>query len=325
MPPGPAPGPEPDPGSRRSGLPAWQIVGLGIGALVLVVIGMALGLMVPLRGASTPPPASGQVDPTVVAATTPTSASTAAASPAVAATLQTGGPAPSPSPAVAVKPASPPTVALKPTAPPPSPPSSSGQAVPPNPPGVLLADNFERAETGQLPRTSARPNDYVFSYDGGEYVINKINAALPAAPIVFLPGSYENTIIAVDVRIMGDAASRYAFVVCRDQSSGGQAKQYRASVVPEGRRLILSRWDEGNQRVLAEARDEAAINTGNAKNRLELRCAGAKISAAVNGQVIATADDMTLSRGDHGVGAGTFAGVEGTLEARFDTLEVRAP
>jgi hypothetical protein len=317
-------------------MPAWQIVGLGVGALVLVVIGVMLGRMVPLPGSSTPTPtAVAAVTPTVAAATATVAASEKPAAkvstPTVSGASQTGGPAPSPSPAVAVKPTSPPTAAPKPTSPPPSPPPTSGQAVPPkptapaNPPGVLLADNFERAETGQLPRTSARPNDYVFSYDRGEYVINKINAALPAAPIVFLPGSFENTVIAVDVRIMGDVASRYAFVVCRDQSSGGQARQYRASVVPEGRRLILSRWDDGNQRVLSEARDEAAINTGDAKNRLELRCAGAKISAAVNGKVIATADDMTLNRGDHGVGAGTFAGVEGTLEARFDNLEVRVP
>ena len=62
-----------------------------------------------------------------------------------------------------------------------------------------------------------RPNDYVFSYDRGEYVINKINAALQAAPMVVLNGPYDNTVIAIDVRLMGDVASRYAFLVCRNQ------------------------------------------------------------------------------------------------------------
>jgi hypothetical protein len=202
---------------------------------------------------------------------------------------------------------------------------SSKPTAQPNPSGVLAADSFDNPATGLLPRASARPNDYVFSYDGGEYVINKINASLPAAPIVFLTDTFENTVIAVDVRFTGEVASRYAFVVCRDQSSGGLARQYRASVVPEGRRLVLSRWDDGNQRVLSEARDDAAIHTGNAKNRLELRCAGQKVSASVNGKVIATADDLTYNRGSHGVGAGTFSGVDGVLEARFDDLEVRAP
>ena len=112
----------------------------------------------------------------------------------------------------------------------PSVPSSPSPAPrPTNPPGVLLSDTFENPEIGQLPRVSARPSDYTFAYEGGEYVIHKINEKLPAAPIVFLPGSYDNSIIAVDVRIVGEVASRYAFVVCRDQSSGGQAKQYRAS------------------------------------------------------------------------------------------------
>jgi hypothetical protein len=34
---------------------------------------------------------------------------------------------------------------------------------------------------------------------------------------------------------------------------------------------------------------------------------------------------LTLTRGEHGIGAGTFAGVDGTLEARFDNLIVRNP
>jgi hypothetical protein len=199
--------------------------------------------------------------------------------------------------------------------------------VPPKPttaPGVLVADDFERAEIGQLPRTSSRPNDYVFSYDRGEYVINKINAALQIAPMVILNGPYDNTVIAIDVRLMGDVSSRYGFVVCRNQPAA-QSKQYRASIAPDGRRLILSRWDDGQERMLATVRDEPAINPGNAKNRLELRCAGTRIAAAVNGKVVASATDMTLSRGAHGVGAGAFAGTEGTIEARYDNLEIRSP
>ena len=148
-------------------------------------------------------------------------------------------------------------------------------------------------------------------YDRGEYVINKINAALQVAPIVFLNGPYDNTVIAVDVRMMGDVASRYAFLVCRDQATAGQSKQYRASMVPEGRRLILSRWDDGQERTLSAVRDDAAINPGNADNRLELRCAGAKISASVNGKTLVSADDMTLNRGDQGLGAGRVHGDRG--------------
>jgi hypothetical protein len=200
--------------------------------------------------------------------------------------------------------------------------------VPPKPtnaPGVLLAESFDRAETGQLPRQSSRPNDYVFNYDGGEYVISKINAAMQAAPMVILNGPYDNTVIAVDVRLMGDVRSRYAFLACRHQTSAAMSKHYRASVVPGTRELILSRWDDGQERVLASVVNEPAINPGNAKNRLELRCAGTRISASVNGKVLASKDDMTLSRGDHGVGAGSFTGVEGTLEARYDNLEIRVP
>jgi len=190
---------------------------------------------------------------------------------------------------------------------------------------VLLADTFDAPEIGQLPRVSARAADYTFAYDRGEYVITKLNAALPAAPVVMVPGTYDNSVIAIDVRILGDVTSRYAFVVCRDQSTGGQTKQYRASIVPDGRRLILGRWDDGAQRVLAETRDDPGINPGSEVNRLELRCAGTKITASANGAATVSADDTTLTRGDHGLGAGTFAGVEGTVEARFDNLDVKAP
>jgi serine/threonine-protein kinase len=305
--PPPFPGPSSGPGSGpgRSAMPVWKIVGLGAGALLLVIVGVVVGRTVPMPGGSAAPTA------TVTQVASETATVTPAASPTVAAKPVTS---PAASPTIGV--------AAQPTSPPPSP---TAVPKPTNAPGVLLADTFDRAETGQLPRVSARPSDYVFAYDGGEYVINKINAALPAAPIVFLPETYDNSVIAVDVRIMGDVASRYAFVVCRDQSTGGQAKQYRASIVPDGRRLILSRWDDGNQRVLAEARDDESIQTGNAVNRLELRCVGTKVTAMVNSKIVATADDMTLNRGDHGLGAGTFSGVEGTLEARFDNLEVRVP
>lgn len=147
---------------------------------------------------------------------------------------------------------------------------------------------------------------------------------MAAAPIVFLPTSFDNSVISIDVRIVGDVASRYAFVVCRDVTADGLAKQYRASIVPEGQRLILSRWESGAQTVLSDTRDEV-IRAGNAANRLELSCAGTTIAASVNGKGLASVEDTTLSRGDHAIGAGTFAGVEGTVEARFDNLVVRSP
>jgi serine/threonine-protein kinase len=321
-------------GTGRAGLPAWQIAGLVAGAILLVLLGIVVGRMVPLPGAAPTPAATSVAEaPTAISATPSTSTATSSPAPTAAAAaagqnqLQPASSTASPSAGAAASPAASPTIvaAVSPTSPPPSPTVPPKPTAPPKPPGVLLTDNFENPEIGQLPRVSPRPNDYVFAYDQGEYVINKINAALPAAPIVFVPGEYDNTVLAVDVRIVGDVASRYAFVVCRDQSNGGAAKQYRASIVPDGRRLILSRWDDGNQRVLAEARDDEAIQPGNAVNHLELRCAGTKIAASVNGTLVASADDLTLSRGLQGLGAGTFQGFDGTLDARFDNLEVRQP
>lgn len=195
------------------------------------------------------------------------------------------------------------------------------------PPGseIILEDRFDRSEGGLLTRISPRPDDYTFSYERGEYAIKKLNPTLPAAPIVFVRGEYADTVVAVDVRLVGEAGARYAFLVCRDRSSSSQTRQYRASIVPEGRRVILSHWQEGTQRVLAETRDNPAVQFGNATNRLELRCVGPKIEVIVNGKSVVSAEEGTLASGEHGLGAGTFSGVEGTLEARFDNLEIRAP
>lgn len=311
-------------------MPAWQLIGLGVGALVLVVAGVAIGRMVPLPGRSTPTPTIVVVaTPTATVPTkpsTPSATAQAVSSPSSVAVNPTSPPTPAP------KPTSPPTAAPKPTSPPTaaptptgSPPSPTPPPKPTNPPGVLLAENFERAETGQLPRTSSRPNDYVFSYDRGEYVINKINAAAQIAPMVILNGPYDNTVIAVDIRLMGDVRSRYGFLACRHQTTATLSKHYRASVVPDGREMILSRWDDGQERKLHTVSDEPSINPGNGKNRLELRCAGTRISVTVNGKVLASVDDMTLSRGDHGVGTGAFTGTQGTIEARYDNLEIRVP
>ena len=84
--------------------------------------------------------------------------------------------------------------------------------------------------------------------------------------MAILNGPYDNTVIAIDVRIMGDAASRYVFLVCGNQSTSGQSKRYRATIVPDGRQFILSRWDDGQERMLSTLTNEPSVNPGNAKN-----------------------------------------------------------
>jgi hypothetical protein len=317
--------------------------GAGVAAVLLVILGVLIGRYV------SRPESTASVPPSVVSASTVTPTSPAAAAPeptaAAPSAPATLGPSPTTVAAAAPPAAVPPATAAPPATPSPvvantlPPPSNPGSSPPtptrtadrptpgaaPAASGVILADTFGRAEGGLLTSTSPRPNDYVFAYERGEYAIKKLNPALPSAPIVFVRGEYTDTVIAVDVRIVGEAGARYAFLVCRDSSADGQTRQYRASIVPEGRRVILSRWGDGEQKVLAETRDNPAVQFGNATNRFELRCAGPNIQAIVNGKVVVSAEDGTLTSGEHGLGAGTFSGVEGTLEARFDNLEVRQP
>ena len=180
--PHPGPGPGPGLGPRRCRIPAWQTrqpgggrAGAGGRRSGARTDGAAAWAEHPDadRRCSLDANSGGHRDRSRDGASCPgqTSSPVAAGSPRAA-------PASSPSPVVAVKPTKPDPSrqARRRSRPAPRPRPRCRRHKRENPPGVLLADNFERARRyGQLPRTSSRPNDYAFNYDRGEYVITKIN------------------------------------------------------------------------------------------------------------------------------------------------------
>lgn len=198
-------------------------------------------------------------------------------------------------------------------------------AVPSPTPKVLLSDAFDRPDTGQLSRSSPNPQDYTYAYSEGEYVVAIVNPDLQQSQGVLVPGTYDDSVLAVDVRLVGDVVQRHVSVACRVEGAGGQLKKmFQATLVPNDRGLILVSWEAGAPHNRVEARDPG-IETGNGWNHVELRCDGAKISASVNGKTVASLDDPSPSKGLHSIGTGTFAGTKGTVEARFDNLEIRMP
>jgi len=74
--------------------------------------------------------------------------------------------------------------------------------------------------------------------------------------------------------------------------------------------------------LLAEAIRDDLVQLDDGTNRIELACVGTTIAATVNGETVLSIDDTTYAAGGFFLGAGVAAGEPGTVEARWDNLEI---
>ena len=152
-------------------------------------------------------------------------------------------------------------------------------------------------------------------------MLRKLDPTRTGGPVVWLPGTFGDAVLAVDARLVGDAENRYVQVFVRDQgATDSPAGAYIFSVAPATARYRLARTEGARTTVLATG-TSPAIKGGNEVNRLELSAAGATVSAGMNGAPVALARDATLSEGRMGIMVGTSAEAL-TAEARFDNLVV---
>lgn len=189
----------------------------------------------------------------------------------------------------------------------------------PSPGTVLLEDNFDDPVAGRLSRVVFRPEHYRFGYEGGEYLMARVDTEVRPGPLSYLPGKYTDTSLAVDVRLSGETDDRYVILFCRvqDTESG-----YWSLIDPGSQRFWLGRSDSGEDTLLTRPSFAAAIHGGNESNRLELTCAGSTISLAINGVQAATVQDETYREGRLALQVGAFSESTGTVEAHFDDLVV---
>ena len=198
--------------------------------------------------------------------------------------------------------------------------------VPPaaSPGEIIVQDDFGDPAIGWLPNSSPDSAPFVHGYEGDEYVIRRLDT-VPAGKRLFtadVAGTYSDVSIAVDVRLLGDTAHRYASLTCRGHSARGGYNSYRLSVDPDRGRFRLARWDGNRERKLVE-QPSAAIQRGNETNRLELTATGSAISASINGAPVASIQDGAYRTGALLIGAGVLDGRPLSIDARFDNLEVR--
>jgi hypothetical protein len=176
-----------------------------------------------------------------------------------------------------------------------------------------MSDNFDNPANGWLPSSSGR-TEYALEYAGGEYAVRLADLQYNSIPAALLPGTYRDTSLAVDARLIGDVSERYIALTCRVSSAG----QYIAYVVPSTRFVHLARLGGETSMRLAQQPAES-MRRDNAMNRLELSCIGRNISVSINGALVVSVEDDTLQEGRIWIGA-SAPGTGRPVEARFDNL-----
>jgi hypothetical protein len=204
---------------------------------------------------------------------------------------------------------------------------------------VLLADDMSDPAEGKLPQSSDRPTDFTQAYANGAYVVTTYGQTTfdkrPTANVTFphevdapLPGRYADVTIAVDAELAEPRNDQYVDVACRAQDP---TSTYHLTLAPASGAFQIIRWKGGVPESLTGNRHSAAIHLGSAPNHLELRCKGPALSASINGESVASANDDTFAEGGLALGVGQAppgvfpppaTALGGKIEARFRGLLV---
>src|SRR5215204_4471100 len=90
--------------------------------------------------------------------------------------------------------------------------------------------------------------------------------------------------------------------------SAGVSGSYVLSASPENGLVTLVRTLTGSPVVTLFRQTVDAIRRGNAQNRLELTCAGATLTATINGTTVGSVQDSTYGRGIMSMAFGALPG-----------------
>lgn len=239
-----------------------------------------------------------------------------AATPALTASPAAGLPA---APATATVTA----VATAPPSPVATPAATPTAAGPPRSGATLLADSFESPFTGILPGSSVEPSRYEAGYRDGEYLMRRLPSTGDPTSRLNLVGNYTDSSMAIDARLVGEAAGRHLFIGCRYEAAPAGTNGYRLLAYPARGEVLIARYDGGRRTPLL-LRPTPALRRETATNRLEFTCAGDVFTVTINGMLVARVTDSTYRSGQLYIGVGVSSDPL-PAEARFDNLAVMQP
>jgi len=172
-------------------------------------------------------------------------------------------------------------------------------------------DNFSDFNSG-WDRVNA--SDRITDYQDGYYRIRVEN---PNSDVWANPGlNARNTIIEVDTYWVAGSFDNDFGIICRYQDT---QNFYFGTISSDGYAGIIH-MQNGNYNILGNdaMTPHSAIAQGDALNHIRFDCVGDTLTLYVNGQLILTTTDRTISAGDIGLIAGTFD--QGGIEILFDNF-----
>lgn len=183
---------------------------------------------------------------------------------------------------------------------------------------VIFQDDFSSDVSGW---PKIRAEEGITDYENGVYriLVNQSNQDFFGVPDV---SPQRDVRIEVDATKVGGSDDNDFGILCRYQDNNNY---YQFLISSDGYVGILKVVDGSLQNIAAENLVEhSAVNTGNAQNHIRADCIGEMLTLYVNGQQVATAQDIAFpGSGKVGVFAGTYD--EPGTDIRFDNFIVTAP
>jgi len=189
---------------------------------------------------------------------------------------------------------------------------------------VLARDDFSDPKSGLFATATSSPSLYSIGYVNGEYQVAKIDPATSGGDTSFTSGTYGDSVVDVDVRLVGPAAGRQVALYCRLDSAGNGG--YFLDLDPSKGTVSLARASGVQTVQLVPPEPSSAIKRDNQSNHLRLVCSGGTITGSVNGVQVATAQDTTYQTGRVGLFAGVYNdALPATVDARFRAFLITQP
>jgi len=124
-------------------------------------------------------------------------------------------------------------------------------------------------------------------------------------------------------KVAGDLDDNYG-ILCRYSGESSSPSYYFFYISSDGYGVIGKVIDGSTTYLSSEQMEYTeAINQGYATNHLRADCVGTTLTFYVNGELVATASDSSLSDGDVGLDGGTFTAT--SAEFLFDNFVVYQP
>lgn len=184
---------------------------------------------------------------------------------------------------------------------------------------LILEDDFDDPDSGW---GADERDEFERGYDEDGYFVELRESNWFAW--AHLAQRLDDVDIEVQATLVSEPQDGHLGIICRHVDPDNF---YYFAISGDGYYAIFRRVDGDDLEVLSGDGSgmlySPAIKTGGQSNDIRAVCEGEELSLYVNGELLATIKDDTLSRGDVGIGAGS--GAVGDVRAWFDDFVVTRP